>query len=100
MTCKDCKAMKVLDEFQRRLYREEEILEALDGAIRFVEANDSGKAKSASPKATLATSTCLQPGCSNYIKYDPNAATRPLYCKKHMGAHRGRNEIRIRKVEG
>jgi hypothetical protein len=90
--CKNCRAMKVLEEMERRLYRGEEIHEALQGALNN---NPEISCTPLKPKH-LATGTCLKPGCNLKIHYDPDAKEKPLYCKKHMPEYVGRNTTRIR----
>jgi hypothetical protein len=98
--CKNCRAMKVLEELERKLYtmtglcHSAELHEALVGAI------NSNPEISCTPlkQKHLATGTCLKPGCNLKIHYDPDAKEKPLYCKKHMPEYVGRNTTRIRKA--
>lgn len=94
--CNKCKAMEVLEELQRRLYandRYEDFLDELTAAMKSV---NTTVAKPAG-KAAWATTTCVKPGCTSKIQYDPDAPERPLYCKKHMPEYTGRNMKRTRK---
>jgi len=46
------------------------------------------------------TITCAAPRCDIKIRYNCDAATRPVYCKKHTAEYHaiGRSELRVKNV--
>jgi hypothetical protein len=94
--CDNCKAMEILADLHRRLYanyKYEELRDELGAAIASVQKPEP---KSAT-KSGRATATCIKPGCSTKIFYDPEKKERPLYCTKHMPEYKGRNMAKVRK---
>jgi hypothetical protein len=84
--CKDCVAMKILDDFVRRLNREEctVVAEALEAAIRTgTEPTPAPTTKDQQRKRDTCYNTCAAVGCKTRIAYHPG--DKPgKYCEKHQ----------------
>lgn len=99
MTCEDCKAMEVLEEFERRLYRGDGALEALAGSRKFILNNTpltKAELKAHDDKRTTCYTACAYIGCNKRIAYH-KGEKYDKYCPEHqayMNERGKKNKVR------